>query len=85
VAGFGLTIRLRFDLKGNVKIMTDDKSEDRPKQPAEAHREGLEQLDHRPHHPTTAKSHPARYEEGPEIVAEPEVEHRGGRLPNQKK
>jgi hypothetical protein len=57
--------------------MSDEKAKSAPKTPAEAHREGLEQLHHTAHHPTTAKTHPQLYEEAPEIVPEP-------RQPNQK-
>jgi hypothetical protein len=58
-----------------------DKSDDTVKPPlkgpAEAHRAGLEQLDHPVHHSTTAKTPPLRYDEAPEKIAEP-------RQPNQK-
>lgn len=62
---------------GHTVIMSDEKAKPPTKTPAEAHREGLEQLDHRAHHPTTAKTHPEHYVEAPEIVPEP-------RQPNQK-
>ena len=54
------------------------------KSPAEAHREGLEEIGQAPHHPTTERDkprHPAAFV--PEIT--PGEKHRDGMLPNVKK
>lgn len=64
--------------------MSDDKEKSEHKSPEQAHREGLEQLDHPALHQTTAKTHQKVYEERLDMPHEPEMEH-GGHLPGQKR
>jgi len=58
--------------------------DEHPKNPIDAHREGLERLERAPHHATT------EHDTSPDAPAAPIVEspaeaHRGGPLPNQKR
>ncbi len=55
-----------------------------PKNPVDAHREGLEHLERAPHHATTEHDKPP--DAGARPVNEPPSEaHRSGPLPNQKR
>jgi hypothetical protein len=54
------------------------------KTPAEAHREGLEELEHKPHHPTTEHDKPP-HAAAPPVTEPPGEAHRGGPLPYQKR
>jgi hypothetical protein len=56
------------------------------KNPVDAHREGLEQLERAPHHQTTEHAKGGPPPKGPTPVEEtPGEKHRGGMLPNQKR
>jgi len=55
-----------------------------PKNPVDAHREGLEQLERAPHHQTTEHAK-GPHGSGPHPSETPAEEHRGGPLPNQKR
>jgi hypothetical protein len=55
-----------------------------PKNPIEAEREGLEQLERAPHHPTTEHDKPGRAPDGATTQPPGEL-HRGGPLPDHKR
>jgi hypothetical protein len=61
--------------------------QEQPKNPIDAHREGLEQLERAPHHATTehAKGGPPPHGAPPPVTEPPGEKHRGGPLPNQKR
>ncbi|HEY0613873.1 MAG TPA: hypothetical protein VGC96_04490 [Candidatus Elarobacter sp.] len=61
--------------------MTDDQH---AKDPSEAHREGLERLEHAPHHPTTEHDK-APHQPSRPVTEPPGEQHRGGPLPYQKR
>jgi hypothetical protein len=61
--------------------MTQD---EHPKNPVEAHREGLERIEHEPHHPSTGHVK-APHTPIPPAIETPGEAHRGGPLPNQKR
>jgi hypothetical protein len=54
---------------------------------AKAHREGLEEIDGKPHHPTTehAKGGAVPHHPPPPIIDPPGQKHRYGTLPNLKR
>jgi hypothetical protein len=58
--------------------------DERPKNPVDAHREGLEQLERAPHHQTTEHDK-GPHAGGPQPAEPPGEAHRGGPLPNQKR
>jgi hypothetical protein len=66
---------------GYALSMTDEHR----KNPVDAHREGLEQLERAPHHPTTKHDKPPHEPEVRPIVEPPNIEHRAGPLPYQKR
>ncbi|HZW54620.1 MAG TPA: hypothetical protein VFF00_11315 [Candidatus Elarobacter sp.] len=55
-----------------------------PKNPIDAHREGLEQLERAPHHHTT-EHEKSPHDAAPQPAEPPGERHRGGPLPNLKK
>lgn len=61
--------------------MTQD---EHPKNPVDAAREGLEQLERAPHHPTTERDKAPRSSEPPPAETPGEA-HRSGTFPNLKK
>jgi len=60
--------------------MTDE----HPKNPVDAQREGLEHLERAPHHATTEHEKPV-HADAPAPSEPPGAAHRGGPLPNQKR
>ena len=58
--------------------------QEHPKNPADAHREGLEKLERAPHHQTT-KHEKGPHAGAPQPTEPPGESHRGGPLPYMKK
>lgn len=60
--------------------------DEHPKDPVEAAREGLEEIERKPHHPTTKHDKSVHGELPPRpIIETPGEAHRAGPLPNMKK
>lgn len=59
-------------------------ADEHPKNPIDAAREGLEQLERAPHHPTTERDK-APHAETPEPTEPPGARNRGGPLPDMKR
>jgi hypothetical protein len=55
------------------------------KNPVDAHREGLEQLERAPHHQTTEHAKGGPPDRPAPVEETPGEKHRGGMLPNQKR